>query len=407
MNVQTVSKAHAKIAPSSLDRLFACPGSHALTAGIVQRPSVYAAHGSCAHAVAEACLRHPGVDPVSVLGSTQTHDGFDIEVDEEMVDGVRMYLDEVGGSTGPGWKHWVEQKVELTPAFPEGLPDPIFGTADFISWNKDASLVRVVDLKFGRGGVSPVDNPQIYAYALGVVFFLRGELHKRRDWFPDWIEVTIVQPRGIPGQAGVKSERITGLDLAIWMDDVFVPGVGRVYAPDAPLIPGTHCHFCPGKAICPALAAQSKAIAKATFDELPSPPMNLTDAELSEVLDWADVLNQWVEAIRAEASRRIDLGGSIPGWKLVPKRAMRKWLDGQATLDDLVANYRLPLADIAKLVVLSPAQIEKKYPLAYDDLVARGLVDKSSSGTTLVADHDPRSAVQARSAKEVFSVLDD
>jgi hypothetical protein len=407
--VQTPGKAHAKIAPSSLDRLFACPGSHTLSAGLAPgKPSRYAAHGTAAHALAEECLRHPGSDPVSVLGSVQTHDGYDIEVDEEMVEGVRMYLDEVRKSYAPGWVTWIEEKVDLTPVFPGGLPDPIFGTADFIGWNKVEGLLRVVDLKFGRGGVSPIDNPQVYAYALGAVFFLRGYLKHRHSstWFPDWIEVTIVQPRGMPGQAGVKTERFTGLDLEMWMNDVFVPGVQAVYSPSAKLVVGDHCHFCPAKAVCPALAAHANAVAMATFDALPPGPVTLSDAELSKILDWADVLHQWVDAIRSEASRRIDLGGNIPGWKLVPKRAMRKWLDGKTALDDLVANYHLPIADVAKLTVLSPAQIEKKHPLTYDDLEKRGLIDRSSSGTTLVPDHDTRNAVIARSGTEVFPVLD-
>lgn len=53
---------------------------------------------------------------------------------------------------------------------------------------------------------------------------------------------------------------------------------------------------------------------------------SLTDAELAEVLDFADTVSGWVKSVRAEAFRRaLRKSGSIPGWKTAAGAKSREW----------------------------------------------------------------------------------
>ena len=52
------------------------------------------------------------------------------------------------------------------------------------------------------------------------------------------------------------------------------------------------------------------------------------------------------------------------------------------------------------------AEIEKLNPEVYQEVLELGYVTQQSSGTTLVPDHDPRTAVKGRSGREDFDVIE-
>jgi hypothetical protein len=106
---------------------------------------------------------------------------------------------------------------------------------------------------------------------------------------------------------------------------------------------------------------------------------------MAHVLNQADKIDAWLSEIKSQAFKYIDGGGVVPGYKLVEKRAIRKWVDAEKTALDAKKAF----GDIAFDVSLkSPAQMEK---LASD---AKAWVAKRcqavSSGLTLVPDHDAR-----------------
>jgi hypothetical protein len=53
---------------------------------------------------------------------------------------------------------------------------------------------------------------------------------------------------------------------------------------------------------------------------------SLSDAELAEVLDFADTVSGWVKSVRAEAYRRaVQRSGCIPGYKTSEGKPSRDW----------------------------------------------------------------------------------
>jgi hypothetical protein len=382
---------HSVIGPSALHRLLACPASHRLGKDKERKPSVYAAQGSVAHQIIEGELGTAMIDERPKVGDIITYEGFDIEVDQEMLDGVDQMVAFCEALSQDASREWVEQKVQLAPLWDGEPPEPIFGTVDYAAYVSATDTLYVVDFKYGRLPVHPEDNPQAYAYALGACY----ELNR----FPAHVVIVIVQPRGQDDSA-VKVSHITGLDLLMWAKETLKPGVEALFSDTAPFATGDHCRFCPAKINCPALYELAKKTSRTQFTNLPPDPIDFTDEELSEILDNIEVLAGWFEAVRAEASGRLENNKKVPGWKLVPKRAMRKYTD-QKVVEQLLDHNSM----VWDRKLKSPTQVEKVDPEQYETLVERGLIDKVSSGTTLAPDHDPREAVRGRSGRAVFGKL--
>lgn len=392
---------HAAIGPSSLHRLLACPGSHNLCKGVPEgASSVFAAEGTCAHWICEEVLNGRANEAKNFMGQKLTFDGFDFVVDQEMVDGCNMYVNHCGAISDTKGVKAVEDRVYLDKLWEGEPPEPIFGTADYVFVSQDKTKLSVCDLKYGRKPVDPTENPQAMAYALGAVFGHYTEFENP----PQTVDIYIVQPRGTDG-SGVKHWQTTGLDLLMWGYDVLKTGVADMVRPDALLNPGDHCLFCPKKPTCSALKQLAQKASRTEFNPIPPKPENLTDDELTEILDRADVLKMWIDAVRSEASQRLDRGADIPGYKLVPKRAVRRWGPEQDVRERLEGLFS-DKADYTKETLRTPTQLEKLLPKdAYAGLVEDGLITKTSSGTTLVADHDPRDALIQKRAADEFSQI--
>lgn len=384
---------HSLLGPSSLYRTLACPASFQLAQTLPPgKSSVYAVEGTVAHQIIETQLADDMVLSREYnLGDVVEQEGHEITVDQDMLDGVEVMVTFCESLKQDASHVWVEQRVTLDHLWEGGPPVPIFGTVDFGAYHPTDDVLYCVDFKYGRLSVTPHDNPQPLAYSSGMVHEL--------GFMPARIVNVIVQPRDMDHPRWpIKVAELTGLDLLAWQHDTLIPGVQRTADPAPPLVAGDHCRFCPAKSVCPALVAVAQDKARAEFGNLPLQALHYSDEELGDVMNWAATLKLWIDSIQAEASQRIEHGCEIPNWKLVPKRALRKWTNKEdvvdAAKDHEGATIQTPL---------SPAQMQKKFPDLYKQLDAAGWIDATSSGTTLAPDNDPREAVKARSAKDDFA----
>jgi hypothetical protein len=113
--------------------------------------------------------------------------------------------------------------------------------------------------------------------------------------------------------------------------------------------------------------------------------------QISRYLAKADMLEQWVTDLRALAHTMLEAGVVVPDWKLVAKRATRQWVDEDQALVAMM-NEGLPEDELIVSKVISPAQAEKVLKKHGKQLPADQVV-AVSSGSTLVAESDPRPAV--------------
>jgi hypothetical protein len=101
-----------------------------------------------------------------------------------------------------------------------------------------------------------------------------------------------------------------------------------------------------------------------------------------------DLLEGWIRDAREMAVELLEAGVELPGWKLVPKRATRQWVNEQTALTAL-AEAGCSAEELTELK--SPAQVEKvlkKHKIAMPE----GLITAVSSGDTLATADDPRPA---------------
>lgn len=405
IEIVALAKTHADLSASSAYRWMACGGSVRLSRGKPNRSSPYAIEGTVAHIIGQKCLDNPKLDIDSFVGLEvkEPESKELVEVTQEMADNVAIYTNYCRSlMQRPGTRYWVERKFSLESLNP---PDLMYGTSDFPAYEPAERVLEIVDLKYGQGVTVEVEeNEQEMYYALGAVMALQAE-----ERLPiEKVKITIVQPR-IPHVNGpIRSWEISIEELLAFADRLLVLA-GRALSPDAPLVPGDHCRFCPVAGECPALARHAGAIAQTDFDDMvdvPPNPETLPAEVLAHILNNLDILTAWANAVRANALDRLERGHPVPGYKAVPKRASRKWVNPEEVAERLDA-LGFTEEQISETKVRSVAQLEKKVgPAKFGKMIggATDLIEKVSSGYTLAPDADVRPALPL-GAQNDFSVL--
>lgn len=373
---------HSRIGASGAYRWMVCTGSPAMIdKAPPQTQSVWAAEGTGAHKVGELCLK-TGQNAHRYIGND--FDG--IECTEEMAEAVQVYIDTVRGDLAkyPGSELLIEQAFDLSQIL-LGL----FGTNDAVVYQAFGRLI-IYDYKHGAGNaVEVVDNKQLLYYALGAILNL---LNGGGDF--EEVELVIVQPRAMHRDGHVR-RWVVDVPYIMEFAKELEKKARETMQPDAPLVAGDHCKWCPAKAFCPALARLVVTTAAMDFPEpappaprFPAPEM-LTPAQLKKALDLSEVINDWIRAVEAYAEESARRGVAIPGYKLVKKRANRKWISEAAVVETL-SEYGEAIFEPKSL--LSPAKVEKivgKKNL----LLIETLCETPDSGLCLVPEVDKREAV--------------
>ena len=153
--------------------------------------------------------------------------------------------------------------------------------------------------------------------------------------------------------------------------------------PDAPLKSGSHCRFCAAKPICPIMRGDVDRAVVTTLQALDVD-------ELGHYLHMAKRLEEWSKDLHKLAQQMLEKGIPVTGWKLVPKRATRQWVDEE--LAKVALFKHLKESDVVETSLISPAKAEtllkkQRVPLPNDLVIA------ISSGSTLAPEDDPRPAV--------------
>lgn len=364
---------HSPLGASSAERWMNCPGSVELIKHLnlpeTDEPD-YRKEGTAAHSVATSCMGIGG-DAWECMGTA--YEG--VVCDQEMADAVQVYLDVCRSLVVPQAMVLLEQRLSS----PKHAM--MYGTVDFACVAD--SLLNIVDYKHGVGvAVDVEDNPQLKYYAYLV---LQSHPNIRR------VVLRIVQPRGFHVDGPVRRWETTAEAICEWVEQTLVPAMLATEL-DRSLDAGPWCRFCPAKLVCPMMSSLFGAACTAN----PKNVVNLSDAGLGRSYQYVQAVKQYLAAMEAETLRRLNTGATVPGTKLVYKKANRVWKEGARE----IFTGRWPELAMTSPELKSPAEMEKVDPAA--KTLVREYAYTPQTGLTVALDSDPRVGVKVQTSQEAF-----
>lgn len=369
----TEIKAHSELGASSYKQWKACPASISFCRDIPKTTSVYAEEGTTAHDIAAMQL----ANQPSALVPT-----------EEMQEAIDVYLSHIESlrSQKPAFE-FIEQKIDLSKYHPK-----LFGTCDYVCYFSETKTLHVVDYKHGAGVAVEVDaNEQLMYYGLGALHENKLPIAK--------IVLTIVQPRCYHEKGPVRSWETDPMEMLEYAATL-IEDAEETEKPNAKFKTGDHCRWCRGQATCPLKHTQAIEAAKNVF----TPMVTYDPAKLADTLGKLDQIEAWCKAVRSFAYGEAEAGRIPPGYKLVDKRASRKWAQ-EVNLDHVIKLFpQLSSTDLLTEPELkSPPQVEKLLSKKEKPLLEQ-LIVKESSGKNLVPMIDKRIEI-APKVVDVFDIL--
>lgn len=362
---------HSPLGASGAHRWLNCPGSVELSKKAPEdalATSEPAAQGTAAHLIGSMCLEQDK-DTWEYIGTIIEVEMYSFTVDEDMANAVQVYVDYVRETLAKykdqGAYLLIEQEVSSV------LDPDAWGTADAIIVVPDVLIIDI-DYKHGRGVVCEPDSEQLMEYGY-LVWEGLNTGHCA-------VHQVIVQPR-IPHRKGViRTFETTTEFLEKWFINTVLTGMQATREDEPLLNVGDWCRFCAAKSICPALKGEVVELNTDLTAE------HLSDEELTLILKKAASIRKYLEQVEKMAFDRLMDGRIVQGYKLVAKKANRKWNDEVEA--KLKRKFGKKAYSVPKLK--SPAQIEN---LVGGKKFAKANAFSPKTGFTMAPEGDKRKAV--------------
>jgi hypothetical protein len=335
------TRKHSSLAPSKASTWTVCTASPAYLEKnayrIVERSSRYADEGTKAHEVCDALMKG---QPIPAGAN------------EEMIKHGKAYRDFCAS---------LHKDNVVIPTFVE-LAVPLFyrpqdqGHVDYMLFQHTLNRIDVVDYKYGAGVKVHADyNKQMSVYGRSAIeeYDLDGwvrddtliRLHifqpRCRDLLDDFDDLTVESDDSPNAPKGIESTwEITWDKFKLFTEkEIGIPA--QLISDNA-----THllkfvssestCKWCPASSFCDtrvaALAVNAPVIIQMMQPEPmnPTPPEEITDDKLAQILRHAPDIKKWLNTCEEYAFNRAVAGNPLPGTKLITGRGSRKWEDEAA-----------------------------------------------------------------------------
>ena len=336
---------HAPLAPSSATRWVACAGSITLCQLFPEtEETLQQKQGTAAHWVASQILTgqpEPALNQAAPNG---------IIVDEEMLDGVDMYVANVRAvMTDVGGLLHVEMPVKMPH-----IHEHNWGTPDAWIYNEAQRILYIWDFKYGHSFVDAFENWQLIDYVAGILEELgvTGIEDQKIT-----VHMRVVQPRNYHALGPIREWVVKASDLRVYFN-VLTNAANKAFSSNAQCVPNSQCDNCSARHACGAL--QMSSFKGMDVSSRPVPTV-LTNEELSLELR---LINHYLERMEARksgldemAAQVIRSGQAVPGFALKASQGNAKWT---LTPQEIVAIGEMMGVDLAKPGVLTPAQAIKK-----------------------------------------------
>jgi len=350
---------------SSAHRKTGCPGWRKKSEGIPPRPSNEAARvGSMHHLIMELCQTNEN-SPADHLGTVYEEDGHthtfgedDLSLSEIAHLAVNNVLDEYDVDT-----MLVEPFVQL-------VPGEVGGSIDLLAISADMETAVILDYKFGVAKVPVEESPNLGLYGISArhdptTADLFAKVKK--------IVFVIIQPQA-------KGVTFTWETTPKWLNS-FERQYRKALKSDK-IKAGTWCKYCPAEPYCEVKRAAALGAKR------------LNPALVKNLQASADKVQQvesWVKAVKEELYLQLNHSVPIDGWKIIDKRAVRKWTDPDAVYGQV--NQHVARKDCYSETLLTPAQLEKVLKSNKVEIDLSEFITCESTGTTLALESHNSPAV--------------
>lgn len=358
----------AIVGGSTAKRLINCPGSRALVNTVPEKPSSkYAEEGSRLHDAMHMILSH----------GAKVEDYPD---NEKLI----LALDALN-KIDPN--NELEFATEVNVHF-GGFLAGVFGSCDLAGRIRNSAIL--LDWKFGDGvAVDAEENEQLMFYTAA------GMRTPELRWVfenVDEIELIIVQPPYVKRWVTTPG-RIKAFERTLF------EAVQESFKPNPTYASGDHCRWCAAKPVCPLLTGQ---LERAVATKI----KGIDVEKVGNALAFAILAEEWAKSVRELAQTMLENNAPVPGWKLVPKRATRQWVDAEGAREALT-KMGLDDSELIVTEIRSPAQMErvaKKHGVT----IPSDLIVAVSTGNTIAPESDPRPAVLTigNNIRSAFSKLE-
>lgn len=375
---------HSKLSMSSAHRWMKCSGSVFMALAYPEgESSEYAKEGTRAHAVAEKILRVALTEGISI---GEAWGRFRLECDdEEMQAHVLGYAEAARGLLPMAPENIaIERKFMLSEDYGIG------GTADFCFTNQSSKGKTgvILDLKYGAGVAVEVEgNEQLIGYICS--------MHNDPDWGPlDHGVVYIYQPRVEHPDGLLRRMELDREALNDWTYRLMARGKEIKEALEAggqgEYVPGDHCRWCRGEAVCTANQNHLSISAEVDFlpvvQEDPKAPATLEPEQLAKILKYRPIIESYFKRVEEWCLAELKAGRQVPGLKLVKGRSVRRWLASEEFVADKLKTMGVdPWAKKLRGIT----EVEKE--LGKGKLA--GLTEQSEAALKVTTEDDKRPAV--------------
>ena len=409
--------AHSPVGASTAKRLLACPASVGPgVPGVEDDESEHATLGSAVHDMIEASFKARG-DAWQLVG--QEFRG--LIATKSMANGAQVFLEAIRlhHPYRDQSNFFVERKFHCPTIHPL-----FFGTCDALydaqgqtrevaeSWVRYGATTKAIQLlavQAGKDGVYRILHVWDFKNGAGVIvevqeneqtqYYACGALEEFNLWSTvDLVVLHIVQPNGFHPDGRIRHWTTTPEDLAVWLEDVLVPGIERAMSSDE-AVSGPHCNFCPKRfGACPALMADM-AEREVLMDHAQKVGVDaLEPAQVGRLLDLCKRAGIVEKALFTAGFGMLSTGKKIDGWKLVHKIVHRAWKDGA----EARARHDFGEQAYTQPALKSPAQIDE---LPLGSTFTAEWAQKPPAGLTMAPASDKRSEV-SRDTQSLFAPIE-
>jgi hypothetical protein len=388
----TEQSRHSLTGASGASRWIPCPGSVQLIKQLIKRgipvngSGMDAALGTAAHSILASCFQQ-NKEPWEFAGQTIQVETYSFVADQDMIEAVILahsFMTDVLKRT-----HNINRMVFIEKPIQHSHYEELYGTTDFavaLLYDDGSVEIIIIDYKHGRGVTVEPTSPQVKYYACLVVDLLIAEFVITSWSSISQVDLYIIQPRHPHPKGPIRSQVMTGEELHVWFETELLEAVKRTEDPNALLVVGEQCKWCPAKDHCPAIKRSVHQ-----FD-MSKTPEDLSPAEKAEIMLLGDAIKKYLERIEFLAYQDAVKGKSIVtqdgrGFKLVYKQANRVFKSGA----EPALKAAFGSAAYTEPELKSPAQIEALGKEG-KNLVARWAF-KPITGTTLAPLSDKREPI--------------